>query len=175
MLSLTSSLVDQNPFFGANDSVTNSRSLRSFPFGALRQGTGRSRPLTRRRDFEALENRATLPGMAQVAGTYWAEWEPRQSQSLAGQTATVVQRDGTRKEIRFGRDVRLRREGARPPGTLAVLLPVVEGHLDNNEPAFDPNDQHLILSDGTVFRITFSYQSFFFAVEPLSARMRLNS
>jgi len=113
--------------------------------------------------------------MAQVAGTYWAEWEPRQSQSLAGQTATVVQRDGTRKEIRFGRDVRLRREGARPPGTSAVLLPVVEGHLDNNEPGFDPNDQHLILSDGTVFRITFSYQSFFFAVEPLSARMRLNS
>ena len=121
-----------------------------------------------------MKNRATLLDMAQVAGTYWAEWELRQTQSLAGQTATVIQRDGTRKEIRFGRDVRLRREGARPPGTTSVLQPVVEGHLDTAEQAFDPDDHHLILSDGSVFRITFSYQSFFFAVEPLSARTRLS-
>ncbi len=96
----------------------------------------------------------------------------RPVQSLAGQTATVIQRDGTRKEIRFGRDVRLRREGARPPGTTTNLQPVVEGHVDPKENAFDPEDQHLVLGDGSVFRITFSYQSFFFAVEPLTARAR---
>ncbi|HEX4311532.1 MAG TPA: hypothetical protein VHZ25_15990 [Acidobacteriaceae bacterium] len=112
--------------------------------------------------------------MAEVAGTYQAEWEPRQAKSLAGQSATVIQRDGTRKEIRFGRDVRLRREGARPPGTTAVLQPVVEGHLDANGKAFDPEDQHLVLSDGSIFRITFAYQSFFFAVEPLLSRSRLS-
>src|ERR1700691_3098645 len=111
--------------------------------------------------------------MAEVAGTYQAEWEPRQAQSLAGQSATVIQRDGTRKEIRFGRDVRLRREGSRPPGSTTVLQPVVEGHVEACEKAFDPGDQQLVLSDGSVFRITFSYQSFFFAVEPLSARVRL--
>jgi hypothetical protein len=130
--------------------------------------------LTRRRDFQALKSRATLPVMAEVAGTYRAEWEPRQAQSLAGQSATVIQRDGTRKEIRFGRDVRLRREGARPPGTTAVLQPVVEGHVEPPGKAFDPEDQHLVLSDGSVFRITFSYQSFFFAVEPLLSRSRLS-
>lgn len=96
----------------------------------------------------------------------------RPVQSLAGQTATVIQRDGTRKQIRFGRDVRLRREGARPPGTTAVLQPVVEGHVDANEGTFDPDDHQLILNDGSIFRITFSYQSFFFAVEPLAARAR---
>ena len=132
------------------------------------------RSLTPRRDFEAFKKRATLPGMAEVAGTYQAEWEPRQAQSLAGQSATVIQRDGTRKEIRFGRDVRLRREGARPPGTTAVLQPVVEGHVEPAGWAFDPEDQHLVLSDGSVFRITFSYQSFFFAVEPLMSRSRLS-
>jgi hypothetical protein len=99
----------------------------------------------------------------------------RPVQSLAGQTATVIQRNGTRKEVRFGRDVRLRREGARPPGTTAVLQPVVEGHVDANDIAFDPEDQQLILSDGSVFRITFSYQNFFFAVEPLSARVHLRA
>lgn len=130
--------------------------------------------LTRRGDFEALKERATLRGMAaEVAGSYRTGWETQPVQSLAGQTATVVQRDGTRKQIRFGRDVRLRREGARPPGTSAVLQPVVEGHLDADESTMHPEDQQLILSDGSVFRITFSYQTFFFAVEPLSARQRL--
>lgn len=105
--------------------------------------------------------------MADVAATYPAAWHPGQGQSLAGQTATVVQRDGTRKEVRFGRDVRLRRGGAKPPGTYAALQPVVEGHIDAADPAFDPEDQHLILDDGSTFRITFSYQTFFFAVEPL--------
>jgi hypothetical protein len=110
--------------------------------------------------------------MAEVAGTYPAEWQPRQGQSLAGQTATVVQRDGTRKLIRFGRDVRLRREGARPPGTASFLQPVIQGHVEVSEGAFEPEDQQLVLSDGRVFRISFSYQSFFFAVEPLLARRR---
>ena len=119
-----------------------------------------------------LKNRATLHGMAEVAVTYRAEWEPRHAESLAGQTAVVIQRDGTRKAIRFGRDVRLRREGARPPGTTATLQPVVEGHIDPSDRAFVPEDQHLVLSDGSVFRITFSYESFFFAVEPLAARTR---
>jgi len=105
--------------------------------------------------------------MAEVAATYPAAWQFGQGMSLAGQTATVVQRDGTRKEIRFGRDVRLRRGGARPPGTNAVLQPVVEGHIDASDKAFDPEDQHLILKDGSTFRITFSHQTFFFAVEPL--------
>ncbi|HUB17197.1 MAG TPA: hypothetical protein VL990_01095 [Acidobacteriaceae bacterium] len=95
----------------------------------------------------------------------------RQVLSLAGQSATVVQRDGTRKQIRFGRDVRLRREGSRPPGSAAVLQPVIEGHVDANEKTFVPEDHQLILSDGSVFRITFSFESFFFAVEPLSARI----
>ena len=119
-----------------------------------------------------LKNQATLHDMAEVAVTYRAEWEPRQTESLAGQTAIVIQRDGTRKAIRFGRDVRLRREGARPPGTTAMLQPVVEGHIEPSERGFVPEDQHLVLSDGSVFRITFSYESFFFAVEPLSARPR---
>ena len=109
--------------------------------------------------------------MAQVAGTYPSDWEP-QAQSLAGQTATVIQRDGTRKEIRFGSDVRLRRGGARPPGTIGVLQPVVEGHLASNERGFDPDDQHLVLNDGSIFRITFSYETFFFAIEPLTSRLR---
>ncbi|MFP5228719.1 MAG: hypothetical protein ACLGXA_13940 [Acidobacteriota bacterium] len=107
-----------------------------------------------------------------MAETYRAEWEMRPVLSLAGQTATVIQRNGTRKQIRFGRDVRLRREGARPPGATAVLQPVVEGHIETAESAFDPEDQQIVLSDGSTFRITFSYQSFFFAVEPLSARLR---
>lgn len=125
--------------------------------------------MTRRRDSGLLTNLVTLPAMAQVAETYPADWEP-QAQSLAGQVATVIQRDGTRKEIRFASDVRLRRGGARPPGTNTVLQPVVEGHVD--AAAFDAEDQQLILSDGSIFRITFSYQSFFFAVEPLISRAR---
>ncbi len=110
--------------------------------------------------------------MAEVAATWPADWEPVVAQSLAGQKATVIQRDGTRREIRFGSDVRLRHGGARPPGTVAVLQPVVEGHVDGGGGAFDADDQQLILSDGSIFRITFSYQSFFFAVEPLTARAR---
>jgi len=113
--------------------------------------------------------------MAEVAGTSWTQWQqPPLGESLAGQTATVIQRDGTRKQILFGSDVRLRREGGRPPGTTAKLQPVVEGHLAASELGFDPEDQHLVLNDGSVFRITFSYRSFFFAVEPLSARSRSN-
>jgi hypothetical protein len=131
--------------------------------------------VTHRGDSGVWKIRATLPGMAQVATTYPTQWPPRQGESLAGQTATVVQRDGTRKQIRFGRDVRLRREGARPPGTTAALQPVVEGHLDTGDTAFNTEDHQLILSDGSVFRITFSYQTFFFAVEPLSSRVRLHS
>jgi hypothetical protein len=134
--------------------------------------TGRAGGLTRRRDSDASKKQATLPDMAQVAETYRAEWEMRPVQSLAGQTATVIQRNGTRKEIQFGRDVKLRREGSRPPGTNAALQPVVEGHIDTSEMVFVPEDQQLILSDGSVFRITFSYQNFFFAVEPLAARVR---
>jgi hypothetical protein len=137
--------------------------------------TGWGGLLTLRRDSEALEKRATLPDMAEVAGTYPAEWQQRQAQSLAGQTATVVQRDGTRKQIRFGRDVQLRREGARPPGTTSVLQPVIEGHIDAAERAFEPEDQQLVLDDGSVFRISFSYRSFFFAIEPLVSRHRLSS
>lgn len=98
----------------------------------------------------------------------------RPVQSLAGQTATVIQRSGAQKQIRFGRDVRLRREGSRPPGITTHLQPVVEGHVEAAEHSFDAEDQQLILSDGSVFRITFSYQSFFFAVEPLSARTRVH-
>lgn len=128
--------------------------------------------LTPRRDSRSLKIRAIFLGMADVATIGPAEWEMRPAQSLAGQTATVIQRNGVRKQIRFGRDVRLRREGARPPGITTHLQPVVEGHVDADNTLFDPEDQHLILSDGSVFRITFSYQSFFFAVEPLSARMR---
>lgn len=128
--------------------------------------------MTLTRDSESLKIRAIFLDMADVATTWRAEWEMRPVQSLAGQTATVIQRDGTRKEIRFGRDVRLRREGARPPGTTTHLQPVVEGHVEPNDNAFDPEDQHLVLGDGSVFRITFSYQSFFFAVEPLTARAR---
>jgi hypothetical protein len=109
---------------------------------------------------------------AEVAGTYPAEWQTRQAMSLAGQTATVIQRDGTRKEIRFGRDVRLRRQGARPPGSPTVLQPVVEGHLEDNDKSFGPEDQQLVLNDGSVFRISFCYRSFFFAVEPLSSHAR---
>ncbi len=131
--------------------------------------------LTPARDSEGLEKRATLPDMAEVAGTYPAEWQQRQAQSLAGQTATVVQRDGTRKLIRFGRDVRLRRDGGRAPGTTRVLQPVIEGHIDSSERAFEPDDQHLVLDDGSVFRISFSYRSFFFAIEPLVSRHRLSS
>jgi hypothetical protein len=137
--------------------------------------TGRAEWLTPARDSEAFEKRATLPDMAEVAGTYPAEWQPRQGQSLAGQTATVIQRDGTRKLIRFGRDVRLRREGARPPGTTSFLQPVIEGHIDCSERAFEPDDQQLVLDDGSVFRISFSYRSFFFAIEPLMSRHRLSS
>lgn len=110
--------------------------------------------------------------MTEIAGTYRAEWEMRQVLSLAGQTATVIQHNGTRKQIRFGRDVRLRREGARLPGTTTALQPVVEGHLDGTQKGFDPEDQHLLLSDGSMFRITFSYETFFFAVEPLVGRPR---
>lgn len=139
------------------------------------RGHGVGIRVTHRGDSEALKKRATLPGMAQVATTYPTQWPPRQGESLAGQTATVIQRDGTRKQIRFGRDVRLRREGARPPGTAAALQPVVEGHLDASDTVFNTEDHQLILSDGSVFRITFSYQTFFFAVEPLSSRARLHS
>jgi hypothetical protein len=110
--------------------------------------------------------------MAEMAEVWRAEWEMRPVLSLAGQTATVVQRNGTRKQIRFGRDVRLRREGSRPPGTSAVLQPVVEGHIDATGNAFDQDDYQLILNDGSVFRITFSYQSFFFAVEPLAPKTK---
>jgi hypothetical protein len=110
--------------------------------------------------------------MTEVAQTWQAEWEIRPTQSLAGQTAIVIQRDGLRKQIRFGRDVRLRREGSRPPGTTATLQPVVEGHLDAGDSFFVPEDQQLVLNDGSIFRITFSYRNFFFAVEPLAARLR---
>jgi hypothetical protein len=130
--------------------------------------------VTPRRDSESCVRRGTLRGMSQVAGTYQAEWEPREAQSLAGQTATVIQRDGTRKEIRFGADVRLRRGGGRPPGTTTILQPVVEGHLATSEGAFVPEDQQLVLQDGSVFRISFSYQSFFFAIEPLTAKNRMS-
>lgn len=112
--------------------------------------------------------------MAEVAAIYPAEWQSRQAQSLAGQTATVIQRDGTRKMIRFGSDVRLKRGSVRPPGLGSFLQPVIEGHLDAAESAFEPEDQQLVLSDGSVFGISFSYQSFFFAVEPLSSRSRLS-
>jgi len=125
-------------------------------------------------DSESFLKRATLRGMSQVAGTYQAEWQPSEMQSLAGQTATVIQRDGSRKEIRFGSDVRMRRGGGRPPGTTTILQPVIEGHLASSEKGFEPEDQQLVLNDGSVFRISFSYQSFFFAIEPLTAKSRLS-
>lgn len=112
--------------------------------------------------------------MTQIASTYQAEWASRPSRSLAGQYATVVQRDGTHKPIRFGSDVQLRPEGGRHQGMARVLRPIVEGHLDTADHVFDPEDRDLILSDGSVFRISFSHRSFFFAIAPLSARIRVS-
>jgi hypothetical protein len=111
--------------------------------------------------------------MTRIAATYQAEWTSRPSQSLAGQYATVVQRDGTHKAIRFGSDVQLRPEGGRHLGMARVLRPIVEGHLDAADHVFDPEDRDLILSDGRVFRISFSHRSFFFAIAPLCARLRV--
>jgi hypothetical protein len=110
--------------------------------------------------------------MSQIASTWQAEWVTRPTQSLAGQYATVVQRDGTHKPIRFGPDVQLRPEGGQHVGTAPILRPIVEGHLDTAEATFDPEDRDLILSDGSTFRISFSHRSFFFAIAPLSARVR---
>lgn len=107
--------------------------------------------------------------MAQIATTWQAEWQPRQSESLAGQTATIIHRDGSRKEIKFGSDVRLRRQGERQMGT-PIIRPIVEGHLENGEKLFDPEDQDIQLGDGSLFRISFSHRGFFFAVEPLRAQ-----
>ena len=104
--------------------------------------------------------------MAQIAIDYQTEWQKRESTSLAGQTATVVHRNGSRKLVRLGPDVKLRRENRGQTGATALLHPVVEGHLDPTENNFDPEDENLILSDGSVFRISFSHRNFFFAVEP---------
>ena len=102
--------------------------------------------------------------MAKQALAYQTEWPIRVPQSLAGQTAVVIRRDGTRRAIRFGADVRLSRETDRQP---SALWPVVEGHIEGGESGFDSDeDRDLELSDGTLFRIWFSYQTFFFAVEP---------
>lgn len=110
--------------------------------------------------------------MSQIAATWPAAWPARPSQSLAGQSATVVQRDGSRRVIRFGSDVQLRPSGSRPSGAASVPLPVVEGHLDAGQHVFDPEDRDLVLRDGSVFRICFSHQSFFFAIAPLVSRLR---
>ncbi|MGB7136585.1 MAG: hypothetical protein WBD46_14940, partial [Acidobacteriaceae bacterium] len=82
--------------------------------------------------------------MVQIASTYQAEWVTRPSLSLAGQYATVVQRDGTHKAIRFGPDVQFRPEGGRHLGTAPILRPIVEGHLDAAEHTFDAEDRDLI-------------------------------
>jgi len=113
--------------------------------------------------------------MTQIAATYEAEWPTRTTQSLAGQSATVIQRNGTRKAIRLGSDVHLRPEGGQPMGTARALRPVVEGHLEATEPPFDPEDQDLVLGDGSVFRISFSHRSFFYAIAPLSSPLRVGS
>lgn len=111
--------------------------------------------------------------MTQIAATYETEWPTRTAQSLAGQIATVIQRDGTRKAIRLGSDVHLRPEGGHPTGTASILRPIVEGHLEATEPEFDVEDQDLVLGDGSTFRISFSHRTFFFAIAPLSSRMRV--
>lgn len=108
--------------------------------------------------------------MAQILEAYEAIAEKQLAESLAGQTATVIHRDGTRKEIRFGKDVLLRREGGRHHGTIPVARPIVEGHLESSQGGLDPEDRELVLNDGSVFTISFSHKSFFFAIEPLGMR-----
>lgn len=110
--------------------------------------------------------------MAAIAESYQTEWQAREAQSLAGQIVTIVHRNGSRKEVTLGSDVKLRRERERRSGEAAVLRPIVEGHLAASERALDPEDQDLILSDGSTFRISFSNGSFFFAIQPLASRAR---
>lgn len=136
---------------------------------------GRGIPLPLWRDSRSFLSGATLRGMTHIAATYEAEWPTRQVQSLAGQLATVIQRDGTRKPIRLGSDVHLRPEGGHHMGTAAIPRPVVEGHLEPTEPGFDADDQDLVLGDGSVFRISFSHRTFFYAIAPLSSRIRAGS
>lgn len=141
------------------------------PLPAVTNSRGTLLPL--RRDSRSFLRRSTLHDMTQIAATYEAEWAARTSQSLAGQTATVIQRDGTRKAIRLGADVHLRPEGGRPGGPASVLRPIVEGHVAASEAEFDVEDQDLVLGDGSVFRISFSHGTFFFAIAPLASRLQM--
>ncbi len=106
--------------------------------------------------------------MAAIAESYQTTWQPHEAESLAGQSATVVHRDGSRKQVILGRDVKLRRERERLSGRPAILRPIVEGHIETSERAFEPEDEDLILSDGSMFRISFSHGNFFFAIQPLT-------
>ncbi len=102
--------------------------------------------------------------MAQTLEAVQAEWKARESNSLAGQIATIVNRNGSRKQVRFGPDVKLRRESRGQVAGASLLHPVVEGHIESAERKLDPEDQDLVLSDGSVFRISYTHDSFFFAV-----------
>jgi hypothetical protein len=113
--------------------------------------------------------------MAAIAECFETTTQPGEAESLAGQSATVVHRDGSRKQVRLGRDVKLRRERERLSGRPAILRPIVEGHIDAGERAFEPEDEDLILSDGSMFRISFSHGNFFFAIQPLTGWMPVHS
>lgn len=105
--------------------------------------------------------------MTTIAATYPADWPIQHSHSLAGQTATVVQRDGSRRAIRFASDVQFHHVGSTP-----ILQPVVEGHLDGAAGPFHPEDRELVLCDGTIFRLFIAQSSFFFAIAPVAPRLR---
>jgi len=126
-------------------------------------------------DSESKGKDSTLPAMAAIAECYQTTWQPQEAESLAGQTATVVHRDGSRKQVILGRDVKLRRERERLSGRPAILRPIVEGHIDAAERAFEPEDEDLILSDGSMFRISFSHGNFFFAIQPLTGWVPVHS
>jgi hypothetical protein len=105
--------------------------------------------------------------MTTIASTYPADWPAQNAHSLAGQSAFVIQCDGSRRAIRFGSDVHLHQMGAAP-----ILQPVVEGHLDATAGPFRPEDRELVLCDGAVFRLFIAQSTFFFAIAPVTPRLR---
>lgn len=131
---------------------------------SVRTGEGRAAPTAE--GFSAISRAIYAPGMTTIASTYESPWQPR-SHSLAGQSATIIQRDGSRRAIRFASDVQFHHIGATP-----ILQPVIEGHVDAGGEAFCPEDRELVLGDGMVFRIFIAQQSFFFAIAPLSSCLR---
>jgi hypothetical protein len=98
--------------------------------------------------------------------------EVQQAKSLAGQTATVVYKNGKEKSVTFGPDVTLQWIGGHIVRTNPPGYREINGYLTDRE--FPQVEDAELIIGNDVFRFSSYGRGFFNAVEPVTSRTKLD-